>query len=437
MSSQQDRALTGGQPRTIRAEIRRAVEEFLWLPSAIVAGFLFLALVTDVLDRSAAGWLQPVRSVMQGVVFNHPQSTGDLLGTIASSVITVTSITISLVLLAVQQSAGSLTFQVIDQFIRRRINQFTFGFFVGLAIYSLVILATVDPPFNPVIGATVALLLVMIALFLLLILLYTTINQMRPSTITNAIHDHTLAAREQQLSLLRRTRRYPLVNSDVGTVVRSPNSGFVVGIDLDGIGEAIDPSRGETEVVLLISVGSYVAYGDAIAEIRSYALDDMDSICKSVEDGVHLEYQRDLTRDPAYGIEQFVNIGWTSISTSKQNPQSGLLAIRRLRDLLARWAVAGGADRSGKGESGSKSGQGRQPGPSCLSRQRHGDVVRRTGVSGSGVLGVAPAPGVRRGCQRAGLHLRPAISGGARSGGGNDSADHSGTGRARAHSPPR
>ena len=62
---------------------------------------------------------------------------------------TVASITISLLLLALQQSAANMTTQILDQFLRRRINQAYFGFFVGLALYSLVTLtlATVDKPF--------------------------------------------------------------------------------------------------------------------------------------------------------------------------------------------------------------------------------------------------------------------------------------------------
>jgi uncharacterized membrane protein len=46
-------------------------------------------------------------------------------------------------LVAIQQSASSLTAQVFDQFLRRRTNQFYFGFFVGLGAYSLLQTAAV------------------------------------------------------------------------------------------------------------------------------------------------------------------------------------------------------------------------------------------------------------------------------------------------------
>jgi hypothetical protein len=86
----------------------------------------------------------------------------------------------TLLLLIVQQSASTMTTQVFDQFLRRRSNQMYFGFFVGLAVYTLITLATVDEPFNPVFAATLAFVLTVIALFLLIVLFYATIHQKRP-----------------------------------------------------------------------------------------------------------------------------------------------------------------------------------------------------------------------------------------------------------------
>lgn len=63
-----------------------------------------------------------------------------------------------------------------------------------------------------------------------------------------------------------------------------------------------------------------------------------------------LERQRDLDNDPAFGVEQLVNIAWTSISTAKSNPAPGLLIIRSLRDLLARWACDTDGDEITEGE---------------------------------------------------------------------------------------
>jgi len=90
---------------------------------------------------------------------------------------------------------------------------------------------------------------------------------------------------------------------------------------------------------LLVSIGSYVAFQDVIAEVRSQTLEEATRIGQCVQDGVRLERRRDITVDAAYGIEQLETIAWTSISTSKSNPSSGRLSIFSLRDVMSRWSI--------------------------------------------------------------------------------------------------
>ena len=188
-------------------------------------------------------------------------------GTIATSLITVTSITFSLLLLAVQQGASALTNQVFDQFLRRRGNQFYFGFFVGLSVFALSNLVTTSRSHRPIFGALIAAVLTAVALCLIVVLIYTTIDQMRPSMIVKAIHGHVLKAREAQLSLLRATRRPAF--SKAPMVLRrivSEHQGYVTSIEVDRIARAVagdrDGSAGGIEVELLVVIGSNVAYHD-------------------------------------------------------------------------------------------------------------------------------------------------------------------------------
>jgi uncharacterized membrane protein len=67
---------------------------------------------------------------------------------------------------------------------------------------------------------------------------------------------------------------------------------------------------------------------------------------KEVRFAGHLEEQRELETDPAYGIEQLALIAWTSISTAKSNPSPALLAIHSLRELLARWSAEAAKDHA-------------------------------------------------------------------------------------------
>ncbi|MEO6030624.1 MAG: DUF2254 family protein, partial [Burkholderiaceae bacterium] len=159
--------------------LHQAYAEFLLIPTLVITGFLLLAALTFGLDHSDAAGLLPLRALLQAYVFADAAGTGDVLATISAGIITITSITVSLLLIALQQSAGSLTHQVYDQFLRTWHNQVYFGVFVGLPVFALVTLASVGP-LNPVFGGTIALLSTILALCLLLVLFYTTVNQMRP-----------------------------------------------------------------------------------------------------------------------------------------------------------------------------------------------------------------------------------------------------------------
>ncbi|MEZ4728461.1 MAG: DUF2254 family protein [Caldilineaceae bacterium] len=328
-----------GESESLLDVIRRAFTEFLWLPTVVILCFLGLAAGTYLLDRVGWSWLQPVNDFLRARIFTDVQATSQLLGTIASGLMTVTSVTISILLLALQQSATAMTTEIFDQFLRRRHNQFYFGFFVGLALYALITLATVNDPFNPVISAMVAFCLTVVALFLLIVLLYTTINQMRPAEIVNTIHQHTLAARRRQLALLAQTRRHSHYVGGVRHAVKAERRGMVTAINADALKKVIDKTGVPVEVVVKAPIGLYVAFHDEIAIVHAPTDEIAAAVGQAVRSAIVLERQRDITRDPGYGIEQLTTIAWSSISSAKSDLAPGLLTIYSLRDILARWSA--------------------------------------------------------------------------------------------------
>ena len=318
--------------------VQRAYAEFLGVPTLVIVAFLLLAVGTYYLDWRNMERLATVATFLQAHIFSNVEATAQLLRTIAGGLMTVTSVTISILLLALQESAGAMTTSVFDQFLRRRHNQFYFGFFVGLTLYALITLATVNEPFNPVIGGATTLVLTIVALFLLIVLLYTTVNQIRPTQIIDTIHHHTLAARRRQLDLLARTRREPSYPGVHARSFQAENRGMVTDIGLDGIGAAIKSAGVPLEVVVHAPVGAYVAYRDPIATVYATTPDAAESVIQALEEAVVVGPQRDITTDPEYGIQQLTNIAWSSISSAKSDISPGLLTIFSLRDILARWA---------------------------------------------------------------------------------------------------
>lgn len=313
--------------------LRRAFAEFLAIPTYVIFVFLALAGLMIWLDglRIEHGW--------PSIVPGTHESIQALLSTIATSIITVTSITFSLLLVAVQQGAAALTSQVYDQFLRRRANQVYFGFFVGLALYCLVTLAAVHPNYTPVYGAVVAFVLTVVALYLLILLIYSTIDQMRPVTIVQSIRKHTERARASQSEWLAETWSELPPGFPMGGIIRvaSGQSGYLTAIDVAKLRCAARDCLGGLAVVVLPSIGDYISPGEEILELRGGADDPGTYAAELLLQAVELADQRDLDTDAGYGIEQIATIGWTSTSTAKSNPQAGMLACWNLRDLVGKW----------------------------------------------------------------------------------------------------
>ncbi len=337
--------------------VHHALGEFLAVPIAVVTIFLLLAAGVYFID--AAFWSPDQKPFSQlhwlGHVFGDSAALSSLLSTIATSLITVTSITFSLLLVAVQQAASALTNQVFDQFLRRRGNQIYFGFFVGLSVFALINLVVASQSHRPIFGALIAVLLTGVALCLIVVLIYTTIDQMRADTIIEAIRVHVLSARENQLVLLQATRRRTASQTlRVARQVVSERQGYVTAVNVDQIARAvasaerIRKSAGESgsaiEVELCVAVGSHVAFRDPLADLRCDGdLTDASALSKAVVAAITLDNARDFERDPAFGIAQLAIIGWTSVSTARSNPNPGILVCHALRDVLARWLEQGEA----------------------------------------------------------------------------------------------
>ncbi|TXN04550.1 DUF2254 domain-containing protein [Methylobacterium sp. WL64] len=344
-------------PNRFLNAVKRSFRQFLALPLATVLGFVGLNALIYLADRSWSAGQAPAGFRWLGDLLGDSAALGSLLTTVASSIITVTSITFSLLLIAVQQGAAALTAQVTDQFMARRTNQFYFGYFVGLSVFVLMTLVTNTGFHRPVFGTSLALVLTTSALCLIIVMIYNTIDQMRPAKIIQFIHGRVLEARATDLRRLAATRRTARGDWPVVAVIRSRECGYVVDLDLERIQAALDRhAGGAVEIEFEIAVGTYRALHDPLFRLRGRPGAPLEAAAREAVVGEALKalsYDdgRDLRNDATYGLHQLATIAWTSVSTSKSNPSPGLSVIQALRDIIAHWgdgATATGEDaRSG------------------------------------------------------------------------------------------
>jgi uncharacterized membrane protein len=334
--------MTGPERRRPRSETARrtaritarAFREFALAPCLVVAGFLALGCVAILADQSRLAAFEPLRRGFGDVI--GQSAAASALAAIAPGLLTVTSITFSVLLLAVQQTASNLSPVVFDQFVRRRLNQVLLGFFVGLSVFAYVVMVAVQDKKPPIVGAGIATLLTIVAMLLLLVLVYVTIDQMRPSTVVRQIHDRTLGARANQEKLRSRTQRKAQVERKVSARCESEFTGYLTRIDLDQLEGPLKEATG-AEVRFHAQLGTAVSYGDLLATVH----DDTEEVARRLADAVRaavsVERRRDIDLDATTGVRELVNIAWTNGSTAKQSPDVALGALSMLKDLAARW----------------------------------------------------------------------------------------------------
>ena len=328
--------------------MRRAFDEFMTVPCVVVAVFALLAVLTILMDASQDATMAAGRRIISNHVFRSESGTQDLLDTLLAGLLTLISITFSILLLAVQQTASSLSNQVYDQFLRRTTNQIFLGYAVGLALETLVVRSVVGKGFNPVYSASLAVILTMIGLTLLIVLIYGTIYQMRPIVIIEAMHDHTLAARKRQQALIANTRRESECDAPVQIAIRVGDGGFLQDVRLDRLPPELRKAQ-DVEIEIAASIGTYFARRDTVATIKADDPARARAFLPAVTAALRIESDRDLGADPAWGIVELESMAWTTVSSAKSTPEPPRMVIHALRDMLVQWTDGHQPDR-GKNE---------------------------------------------------------------------------------------
>ncbi|MGC2654332.1 MAG: DUF2254 family protein [Mycobacterium sp.] len=313
--------------------LRRSLQEFLALPLAMVFGFITLAVITGVLDRSDARWLRPVEQLLAAVV--PPSENQAMLRTVGPGVLTLMTITFFLLLTLVHRMADVFTWVVVEPFLLRRTNQAFFGYFAGLSVYYVIVVGVVDPN-NAVFSTAAALVLSVVALIGLVVFGYLVLDQLRPPSVVEGIVRLTLQTRAGSQARLRRVRNEPMLVNLPATTVRAQCSGYLVHIDLDALARAADSVQGAAEIELCARLGNHIVTGSDLAAVRAERDADRERLAEAVLDALRCGRERQLDRDPVYGVHQLSSIGWAA--ATQRDPEAAMVAVDGLHTLLSMWA---------------------------------------------------------------------------------------------------
>ncbi len=277
-----------------------------------------------------------------------PSAARTLLGTIASSLITVTALTFSLTVVTLQLASSQFSPRLLRTFTRDRFVHATLALLLGTFVYSLAVLRTVRdrtssrPEFVPQLSVTLSFVLAVLSVLALVLFLAHLARQIRVETM---LRDVQRDAREATRHLLSERRpgistEIALTPPDDALTLVAPGSGFLLQIDERSLLEAAVAA----DAVLAISryPGNSLIAGTPLGTAwpRGATIDPEaeTELRRSVDSALTLGFERTSTQDVAYALRQLTDVASKALSPGINDPTTAVHALGHSSALLCELA---------------------------------------------------------------------------------------------------
>ncbi len=259
-----------------------------------------------------------------------------VLGAIAGSVITVTSLTFSITIVTLQLASSQFSPRLLRTFLRDLRVQSVLGVLLATFVYSLTVLRVVGPGGRdgvPDVAVTVAYLLVLASVSALVWFIQHIVDVIRVDTLMRDVAAETR-------SLIDRT--YPrdedrppadLTSSlpPDGQPVSAHTSGFLLATDH----EALARWAGEQDAVVSVDrvPGTWVTRGTPWA--RVWGVEATDDVAGALSARVAFGVERTLQQDVEFGLRQLVDVAAKALSPGVNDPTTAVHTLGHVADLMA------------------------------------------------------------------------------------------------------
>jgi uncharacterized membrane protein len=299
----------------------------LWLvPLLCVLSGLGLALVLLAIDKASGHHV-----VGQGVT-GSAASVQTILTVAATALVTLTSVVLSLTLVAVQLAMGQFSPRIVRAILHDRRSQFAIGLFIGTWAYTMTVLRDVNGRTSsapvPGLAVTVDYLLILSAITTLVLFVHHTAQSIRVGGLIGLVGDETRKETERLYPRKSEPEEDPSVVLAVeyGVLVK-PNYGALVAI----------AEKADCVLEMVPALGDFVPVGSPLFRVRG-------SLSAAYRDAVALSVilgrERSHEFEPAFGIRKLVDVAERSIYSSPfQDPTTSVQAINAIHDVMRRLAM--------------------------------------------------------------------------------------------------
>jgi uncharacterized membrane protein len=310
----------------VRYRLLESIYRRLWvIPLLGVVTGGGLSLLTASIDRARPHALLP------SSVVGKAGDAQTILSTIASSVVTLTSIVLTVTLVAIQLAMGQFSPRIVRALLDDRADQLVIATFAATFTFALFSLRTIDSgPGAPVPGLTLltAYALTLASAAALFLFVHRAGHRLRVAGLVDVV-GHEL---RKELD-----KRYPAlaVPEDLQSpVVVSPEAGNVVHIDHAGLVKEAENAGCLLELVPMM--GDFVTRGSPLVRVHG----DPSGVDRAaLRRLIVLGDERTHADDPAYGFRKLVDVAQRALGASQNDPATADQVINRLHDCLRQIAA--------------------------------------------------------------------------------------------------
>ncbi|MEP6561676.1 MAG: DUF2254 domain-containing protein [Nakamurella sp.] len=333
-------------PGSVRlSTMRDAVRTQLWpvpivgVAVAVVLG-IGLPLLDENVDDVLPGWLTAY------LFGGGAGAARDVLGAIAGSLITVTSLTFSLTVVTLQLASSQFSPRLLRTFSSDRFVQSTLALFLGTFTFALTVLRTVrtesegGAAFVPEISVTTAFALTIASVVGLVLFLAHLAREIRVETMLRNVHrDATATVRRVLAERTTDVAALPQPPTEPGLLVHlnAASSGFLISVDERELLAAAT----DADAVLLIAraPGSSLIEGTPMGvgwprgprQFDEHTQSRLqDAVARSISTGV----ERTAAQDAEFGLRQLTDVTTKALSPGINDPTTAIHALGHSSALL-------------------------------------------------------------------------------------------------------
>jgi uncharacterized membrane protein len=313
---------------------------FWFVPSIMMVGAIGLWALGFWLDMYFAG--REAQSVPWWVYVSGPDEARNVLSTLLSSMITMTSLVFSITMVVLSLAASQFGPRLIRNFMASPQTQMVLGTFVMTILYCLMVLAAIGWQGSEGISAfstiTIAIVLMAVSVALLVLFIHTLARSIVSETVIERVGrelDDILDEIEPLPSrVLQDDPEHALPKDfEQRSVCFGPDvSGYIQVIEFD---QLVETGRScDIMIVLHFKPGDYLAKGG-----RSIAIypreHDSSTLREKILDAIVIGAHRTPVQDPEFSIRHLVEIGARALSPGVNDPYTAVAVVHRLSASLS------------------------------------------------------------------------------------------------------